>query len=133
MANIKDLIGKRFVNGGRSAIKGLDCWGLVMEVFRRYGIDIPDFTIGAFAFTTIDALANKEKESRIWEEVYNPLERDAPLVVLMKMHPYLITHAGVLIGDNRIIHTTAGTGVITSRIDSLQSRIVGYYKYIGSK
>lgn len=128
MAKLDNLIGREFVDGGRSMKTGLDCWGLVMEVFKRYGIEVPDFVVGAFACKAIDALAGEAVESREWEEVYHPVDKDAPLVVLMRMHPNLITHAGVFIGNNKIIHTTKGTGVIMSRADALKSRIVGYYR-----
>ncbi len=128
MDKMKGLVGRRFVNGGRDMVKGLDCWGLVMEVFKRYGITIPDFTVDAFAYQAIDALVGESAESRIWEEVYRPTDRDAPLVVLMRMHPGLVTHAGVFLGDNHIIHTMEATGVIKSRVDALQTRIAGYYR-----
>ncbi len=129
MAKFGNLIGRGFVDGGRSMRTGLDCWGLVMEVFKRYGIKVPDFVVGAFAYKAIAALAGEAMESRKWEEVYRPMDKDAPLVVLMRMHPNLITHAGVFIGKNKIIHTTKSTGVIMSRADSaLKSRIVGYYR-----
>ena len=127
---LDDLIGKRFVNGGRKPVTGLDCWGLVMEVYRRYGISIPDFTVDAFAFQAIDVLAGKAVESRVWERVHEFRDKDAPLVVLMRMHPKLITHVGVYIGHNRIIHTMKMTGIITSRASALKSRIVGYYRYV---
>jgi len=130
MVNLRDLIGGRFVNGGRSVSTGMDCWGLVMEVFRRYGMGVPDFTVDAFAFRNINKLAVRSMEATVWEEVRNPQQEDLPLVVLMRMHPEFITHAGVLIDINRIIHTTKGTGVITSRATALKSRIIGYYKYV---
>ena len=128
MDKLNGLIGKRFVNGGRDVKKGLDCWGLVMEVFKRYNIAIPDFTVDAFAFQAIDTLAGKEVGLRTWEEVYKPCDADAPLVVLMRMHPKLITHAGVYVGNNRIIHTMKCMGTVMSRATSLQSRIAGYYR-----
>ena len=128
MVKLNDLVGKRFVNGGRITATGLDCWGLVMEVFKRFGHTIPDFVVDAFAVHAIDALAGEAADSRIWEEVYEPYDRDIPLVALMRMHPKLITHAGVFIGNNRIMHTTASTGVIISRVDALKSRITGYYR-----
>jgi len=126
----KDLIGLRFINGGRDVRKGLDCWGLVMEVYSRMGIIIPDFTVDAFAFQAINALAGKEIVNRQWEEVLYPKGKKNPLIVLMRMHPKYITHAGVLISENKIIHTTKTTGVITSRADALNSRIAGYYRYV---
>ncbi len=129
MANkVRNLVGTRFVNGGRDVKKGLDCWGLVIEVYRRHGKICPDFTVDAFAFQAIDNLANKETGERLWEEVHSPRDEDAPLVVLMRMHPRYITHAGVFLGRNKIIHTTKGTDAIMSRVDALKSRITGYYR-----
>ena len=132
MGRIKvgDLVGSKFMEGGRSMLTGMDCWGLVMEVFKRYGITIPDFIIDTFAFRVIDAFASEAIATRKWEEVYQPQDKDVPLVVLMRMHPVLITHAGVFIGNGKIIHTMKGTGVIMSRASALQSRIVGYYRYV---
>ena len=129
MVSIKDLISIPFVSGGRSISSGFDCWGLVMEVYRRCGIKLPDFHIDSFAFKAIDALANKTIQEQEWESV-SPWRGKFPLVVLMRMHPKLITHAGVLIKNNRIIHTTKSTGCIISRAQALQSRIEGYYRYV---
>ena len=128
MVDVKGLVGTRFINGGRDKGTGLDCWGLVMEVFRRYGVEVPDFTVDSFAFDKIDALAGEAAESRTWEEVYTPSDTDAPLVVLMRMHPGLINHAGVYIGGNRIIHTMQCVNAVLSRVDALESRIAGYYR-----
>ena len=125
---VKDLVGITFINGGRDIKIGVDCWGLVMEVCKRYGIDVPDFTIDSFAFEKINILAGKEVRSRKWERVHQVDNTTAPLVVLMRMHPIHITHAGVYIGNNKIIHTMKGTGVIISRADALKTRIVGYYR-----
>jgi len=127
---VGDLVGKGFVNGGRDVDTGLDCWGLVMEVYKRYGITLPDFTVDSFAFKMIDSIAIENAGMPEWEEVLVPVDKDAPLVVLMRMHPVFITHAGVFIGNNKIIHTTKGTGVILSRMQALQSRIAGYYRYV---
>ena len=43
MIDVSDLIGVPFVNHGRDIHDGLDCYGLVMEVFRRYGKHIPEY------------------------------------------------------------------------------------------
>jgi len=129
MDKVRGLVGVPFVSGGRDVVIGMDCWGLVMEIYMRYGVKLPDFTVDAFAFNAIDMLAGEEVTSRRWEEVYPPITEDqAPLVVLMRMHPTLVTHAGVYVGGNRIVHTTKATGVILSRVDALESRIVGWYR-----
>jgi len=126
--NLGKFIGIPFVNGGRDVRTGLDCWGLAMKVFEAYGVALPDFTVDAFAFEKISELAGKSIMSRQWEEVYAPANKDVPLVVLMRMHPALITHAGVYIGDGRIIHTMESTDSVISKVGRLKNTIVGYYR-----
>lgn len=128
MVKVDDLVGVPFVNKGRDVAIGLDCWGLVMEVFRRYGVELPDFVVDAFAFKTIDVLIGEATTSQSWEEVYKPCDGDVPLVVLMRIHPILITHAGVYIGNNKIIHTIGNTNTVISKVGLLGNRIVGYYR-----
>jgi len=128
--DVVGLVGGKFVNGGRDVRVGLDCWGLVMEVYRRYGMELPDFTVDAFAFKAIDALASGAVRDKTWEEVWEPGDKDVPLVVLMHMHPVFITHVGVLVGRGRILHTTRDTGVVISRTVGMNSQIVGYYRYV---
>lgn len=36
-----DMIGWEYVLGGRDA-SGIDCWGVVSEVYRRAGLELPD-------------------------------------------------------------------------------------------
>ena len=43
MADYSDLIGVSFKNHGRDVKTGLDCYGLVMEVFKRNGVILPEF------------------------------------------------------------------------------------------
>lgn len=128
MVNVSRLVGTKFVDGGRVISEGVDCWGLVMEVFRLNGIKLPDYTVDAFAFALIDKLAHEAMGFAVWEKVNYPQDEDAPLVVLMRMHPIFITHAGVYIGNNRIIHTMKGTDAIISKASSLKTHIVGYYR-----
>ncbi len=130
MVRFDDLIGKPFVNGGRSVEKGMDCWGLAMEVCKRYGIVIPDFRVDAFVYTAIDALANEAIGFRTWEEVREPKDEDVPLIILMRIHPKLATHVGIFIGGGKLIHTMKNTGVVISKTSMLQDWIIGYYRYV---
>jgi len=129
---LRGLVGMGFINHGRQPDNGLDCWGFVMEVFKRYGIILPDFQVSAFDYETIDELAHKVIGFNSWREISKPVDADVPLVALMRIHPMLITHAGVFVGKNRIIHMTKHAGAIISKITRLQSRITGYYRYVES-
>jgi len=128
MVDINTLVGVPFVNEGRSPVLGMDCWGLTMEVFKRFGIELPDFTVDAFAFRQIGQLVDGAIGNPAWEEVVRPVDKDIPLVVLMRMHPVYITHAGVLIKGGRVIHTMESAGVIISKVATLRKTIVGYYR-----
>jgi cell wall-associated NlpC family hydrolase len=110
---VKGLVGMRFVKGGRNPRYGLDCWGLVMEVCGRYGVKVPDVRIGEF--------------DKHWEAVEVPNEGD---VALIAIHPEHVNHAGVYVGDGRIIHTTAATGAVVTHVKAFGDRIVGYYRYV---
>jgi len=129
MDKVRDLVGRPFVARGRHPVTGMDCWGLVREVYRRYGMEVPDFSIAPNAFHAVDMTMRKEAGRTNWVRVEEPKETDAPLVVLMRLHPGLVTHAGVWIGHGRIIHALEGAGVVVSRVGMLKSRIVGYYRY----
>lgn len=128
-----DIIGSPFVNKGRDVLNGLDCWGLVMEVFRRYGIELPDFTIDHFAYAKIDELAENTIETHKWEVMHHVTDKDVPLVVLMRVHPKYITHAGVYVGKGKIIHTMEKTGGVISKASTLRNQIIGYYRFAEDK
>lgn len=127
MSNLADLIGAPFVDGGRDPETGLDCWGLAMEVFRRYGIQLPDYRIGCLDETGIDDAAENSRSA--WVRC----ERDAaPVPCLLAIrfnNPKLINHTGVYLGAGRFIHTMQKVGVNISRVDDPAWRhmIEGFY------
>ena len=123
-----DLIGKPFVSGGRDLHTGMDCWGLIMEVYNRRGINLPDFKVDSKAFALINSIIDGEIGTGAWEEVEQP--GDELLVVLMRIHPKYVTHVGAYLGDGRIIHTMENTGVVISRATALRNMIVGYYRFV---
>ena len=59
-----DLIGVPFVDGGRDAKSGLDCWGLVKEVFRRQGYEVPDYHISAIEAADIAGVDASRQTAR---------------------------------------------------------------------
>ena len=128
MVDLRDLIGVKFVSGGRDVGTGLDCWGLAMEIYRRYGMELPDFVVDSFAFQIINQMAWEEIQSRKWEQVEEPRNGGAPLVVLMRIHPKYVNHVGVYTGGGRIMHTRKDTGVIISGCSQLRQNIEGFYR-----
>lgn len=68
--NYADLIGVQFKNRGRDITSGVDCYGLVMEVYRRFGIDLPEFTADFDDVEKINSLICTEAvKTSVWREV----------------------------------------------------------------
>ena len=118
-----DLIGVPFVDGGRDAKKGLDCWGLVKETFRRQGYEVPDYNISAVEAADIAGTMKKQEDD--WIHLDEPC---VGCLVLLRLTPGLwANHVGIYVGDGRFLHAYLPTGVCIDRLRRWQSRIVGYY------
>ena len=113
MANISDLIGVPYVNGGRSVAEGLDCWGLVREYYWREGVDLPEILIDA------------ENTKARWQELSEP---EIGCVILMRLigNP-LPSHCGVYLGYGEFVHAIA-PAVQVDRLLRWGPRVVGFYK-----
>jgi cell wall-associated NlpC family hydrolase len=119
-----DLIGLPFVDGGRDPTSGLDCWGLSTEVFRRYGIELPDYKISCEDASSINHEVKEQKQ--FWCRCEG--EIPVPALVVIRFSVYC-DHTGVYIGNGRFIHTRKEVGVNIDRIDSpaWAKRIEGFY------
>lgn len=120
-----DLIGVPFVYNGRDKKKALDCYGLVREIHRRNGIELPDYHTTKGDAPTISALMAKGK--RLWK----PVKPKVGSVILMRIDGYY-WHVATYLGDDQFIHTSEATGgVCIERLHAWEQRIEGYYEYAG--
>ena len=120
----EDLIGVPFADGGRDIRKGLDCWGLAMEMFRRQGITVHDYDISAMQTARIaDEIKRNEPD---WVRINQPKEG---CIVLIRIDGSVwANHVGIYLGDGKFIHAYRSTGVCMDRTRRWQSHIVGYYE-----
>jgi cell wall-associated NlpC family hydrolase len=123
MHRIVDLIGKEFKDGGRGP-EQFDCWGLVSEVFYRFGIEIPDYKISCEAKSEINGQINAERKK--WERCTGELPVPALVVV---MENGICNHTGVYIGNGQFIHAREHSGVAIESLDNIvwKKRIEGVY------
>lgn len=132
--DVTDLIGVPFENRGRDVETGLDCYGLVMEVYRRYGINLPEYTADFDDTALIDQTIEDATASSVWREA-NPEKLKAPTVIAMRFGcpRGVVNHTGVYIGGGRFIHTRERIGACIDRLNSPAWKrcIEGYYEYIG--
>lgn len=135
MIDYDDLIGIPFINGGRDRNKGFDCYGLVMEVYRRCGIALPEYTADWDDEEKINSIVQREAGTTAWHRVKAPLPVPCLVALRMGTPPGIVNHTGVYIGHGKFIHTRAKIGVCVSRIDSPAWRgvIEGFYEYVGDK
>lgn len=131
--DIQDLIGKPFVSGGRGP-QGYDCWGLVMEVFRRYGITLRDYRIDASDTASITAAADMDVlnggDAGSWKNVTSYNEPEPPRLVTFQIkEPGKVNHVGAYIGEGRVIHVLERKLVCIERIRKYQNFIEGIYEF----
>lgn len=120
---LDDLIGLPFSDGGRGP-DSYDCWGLVREVYHRYGVTLPDYPISA-----VDAVKIGQQMARDapdWVEVHDPLPVPCLVVIQLSCGSWA-NHVGVHIGNNQFIHAYRTTGVVIDRLKKWRSSIVGFY------
>lgn len=120
MPVISDLVGKPFCKDAM----GQDtycCWGLALEVFRRFGVELPDYrddcsTVGTGVI----------KKSNQWVRCVGEIPMPALMVFTTAG---IADHVGVYLGDGKFIHAHETAGVVITRTDHFfwKRRIEGYY------
>lgn len=128
MINFDDLIGKPFDENGYGP-EAYSCYGLAVEVFKRYGIDIPRTNISVCASKQASQKEIIDHLALYWQPAKGII---APTgLVIQSTNPDFANHLGVYIGNKKIIHITINRNVTIDRLDQWKSRIIGYYKYVG--
>jgi len=137
LVNLTGLIGIPFIDGGRNLTRGLDCFGLFREGYKRFGIELPDFKI--FCYDSLSVSMALMEHSGQWEKISTP---EIPCLVIMSTDPELpgiINHMGLYIGDNRVLHTMKKIKSSTFQINGsslldsfFTKKIQGYYRWIGN-
>lgn len=116
-----DLIGKPFSKNGRGP-DSYDCYGLVHEMFKRYGRETPDYLIASH-----EGMANMARIAlgiREWKKT----ESRPGVMVLFRLTQTL--HVGFLLPFGRMIHTWERSGgVCVERFDAWKQKAIGYYEY----
>ena len=142
----QDLLEMPYLRNGREISDGgLDCYGLVRELYRRLGVNMSDAP-RAYKGKDIAAIALSGKQS--WHPVLPTSTSDSLAVEscdpnsqhkLFALRPYNVIqleikghhcHAGMVLPDRRFIHTWEGSGmVVIDRIDSPRwiGKVVGVY------
>jgi cell wall-associated NlpC family hydrolase len=96
LATAKRYVGTRYRYGGGNPDAGFDCSGFVQYVFGRNGVSLP-------------------RTSRLQASAGSPAPLDVASLLpgdllLFASRGTQINHVAIYVGDNRILHSTAGAG-----------------------
>lgn len=118
--DIYDLIGVPFKKGGRGQ-DGYDCYGLVRELFRRDGKDVPDYA---------SPEGNAEVMAAILSGVQSWTKTEPKPGVMVLFSLPLTMHCGYVLPNNKMAHCWKwSSGVCIEPLSVWQRRVVGYYDY----
>ena len=104
---------------------------MLLEVFKRQGIQVPDYRVMAF-----DSLAITNKMSEVisvWREVYEPNPMTVIGFALDPHYPQFTQHFGVCLDKRKFIHTRKHTGGVIEDINSpfWSRKRTGYWEWQG--
>lgn len=126
--NIDDLIGMPYVYGGRG-YKGYDCIGLVIEVERRLGHEIPDaeYYRNRDALKQFQTLVEERANQMDQVKLVESPEKEGD-VLLFKNKLGLLHHIGVYVGNDKFIHCNK-YGVHIERLSLFSEKIGRVYTW----
>lgn len=102
MPDFSDLIGVRFRNHGRSVSEGFDCYGLAIEVSRRYGHELIDLWYKLSDSDTF-AINAGGMIARMSDRVERTDGQEQGNLVVFFEGGRMV-HIGVLVDEDRMIH-----------------------------
>ncbi len=125
-----DLVGIPYKHNGRNK-NGLDCWGLVYLFFKELGIELPknDGEYVHQKWYKMDPDRYERGLESLGKEVGHYRHLQLLDIPYFRLYRNVITHSGVMIGDNQFIHVLINKEV---SITNLKRRI-WRAKYAGAK
>jgi cell wall-associated NlpC family hydrolase len=96
LATARQYLGTRYRYGGESPGTGFDCSGFVQYVYGRHGVDLP-------RTSKLQATAGRSLPAGV--TLLQPGD-----LLLFASTGRGINHVAIYVGDNRILHSTAGAG-----------------------
>lgn len=122
----RKYVGLKHVLGGRGP-EGVDCWGLLVLVYREvFGIDLPLFPgITATGVLNISRVVEHSAQTE-WTEMPKPC--DGAAVAMSQKE--VIHHVGIWIGGERgrILHCWPKTNVISDSLEGI--RLKGFRRIL---
>jgi cell wall-associated NlpC family hydrolase len=123
MIYIRDLIGKPYKRRGRGP-ESYDCYGLAIEVCKRFGKILEDSFYDELSAETENRLIDDKKSSLNAIRTEHPF----PGSIIEILVSGIPRHIGVYLESGKFIHVTK-IGVHVSDVSAWKSKIEGYYTW----
>lgn len=121
---VKKYLGIPYKNHGRD-LNGLDCWGLLISIYRDYGVEL-------FDLQDYDSEWARRGQNLILENYYEnwkKVEQYTTGDLMFIRYPRdVVSHAGFYLDRGIFLHASR-QGVITSRVQDWKDKIYGYYRW----
>jgi len=126
--DVTDLIGKPYKEGAAGP-GAYDCWGLVAEVSRRAGIELPRIAVPADNESRGELIAEQKKKN--FTRLTGPEVNCLVLFRVIDDRDLIRWHIGLVLAAGRFIHTTGKMGVNISSLNDPKWKlhIEGYYQF----
>lgn len=128
-----DLVGRPFEFGAYGPSGPIGCWGLVVEVMRRAGVDAgdPETRTPARSYPTlhhagIARCAEILSDETQWEEVPGPAR---PGDVALFGVGGAVEHAGVILDGGLLLHAVKSAGVVCVPAARMAGSLLGLVRH----
>lgn len=106
----RQQLGRRYVFGGTSPLRGFDCSGFTQYLARALGVEMP---------------RTAAQQARAGREIPRDRSLLRPGDILTFGRAGRVTHVGVYVGEGRYIHASSGAGrIVESDLDRPTSSLV---------
>lgn len=124
--DVSDLIGMKYKPHGRGD-GGYDCYGLTLEVERRFGNIMPDFE-----YEDTDGKIDTEAAEILRRGNARQINTFVPgAIILLQNVQGMKTHIGVYLEDGMFIHSHVKKNVCIDTINAYRHCISGVYIWQG--
>ncbi len=125
---IKELIGVPWKHKGRD-LSGLDCWGLVLYVYRKLGIELDDSVDYKEGENFEYDLISSRIDRTLWHQVDINKIKPFDVMLLGNIFP---SHFGIYIGNDRFLSCSKRSGVALYHMNSFWKRkTLSVWRYVG--
>ena len=128
-----DYIGIPFKPDGRTREEGLDCWAIVVLIYReRLNILLPDFK-GVFTEQSPVTLRRVAKEMKAYKEKWQRVEIPKLYDVVMLRTGAYTYHVGLCLDRHNMLHVMAGINSVVEPFTGIEwrNRIEEFRRYVG--